>query len=386
MEASASEPKRSRWPFLLMCAALVVLAGLAVVLGTLLAALANSGQQRQDLARAVSLTIQQGSIDTPFELQRPRLPLHQANPQENTNKTFRLFSQTPRDQANLPNAFEQQALQAFSTGSPEFGQLESQNGNTRYRFAVPLTVDASCLRCHGSQGYREGEIHGGLSFSFDISSSERLNAMYLLGIIVTGLALLFVLILLPVLAKRFHQGVLQTMEIDLSRATTLDDLTGIGNRQYFFKRFDEEFARAIRQNRSLGLIMIDIDHFKDLNEQYGHEVGDQVLQLLASLLQANCRVSDVVARYGGEEFALLLPEVDSAGTQILAEKLRTRVSSATVQLGPQQKPLRFTISLGLACLEAAALKDLVPPTRIVALADAALDKAKHTGRNRVMVH
>jgi PleD family two-component response regulator len=161
----------------------------------------------------------------------------------------------------------------------------------------------------------------------------------------------------------------------------------------------------LRYERKLAVIMIDIDHFKQVNDFYGHQIGDQALQLLSGILRSTCRQSDLVARYGGEEFVILLSEVDLKGAQTLAEKLRSVVAAASVQLSPQQiadKPgaaapgigsvrmdpsvLRFTISLGIACLDAPALKELVPPTRLVALADAALYQAKHTGRNRVTVH
>jgi diguanylate cyclase (GGDEF)-like protein len=319
--------------------------------------------------------------------------------------SYRLFSQTPLDPSNLPDAFEHQAMVQFQNGAGEASARETVDNQVWFRYAQPLTVDQSCLACHADQGYVLGEQHGGIGVRIAVSASEsQANQQWFL-LIISGLAAAALILTIPWLMRRHFVRTVNQMEARLSTMAATDELTSLANRRYFFRRFDEEFARALRYGRSLAIIMLDIDHFKLVNDYYGHQVGDQALQVLASILQNSCRQSDLVARYGGEEFVIMLPEVELKGAQTLAEKLRATVAAAAVQLTPQQladKPgtaalgptttrfepgvLRFTISLGVACLDAAALKDLAPPTRLVALADAALYQAKHTGRNRVTIH
>lgn len=151
-----------------------------------------------------------------------------------------------------------------------------------------------------------------------------------------------------------------------------DGLTGVANRRTFDTRLPAEFARAMRNGRPLSLVLLDVDHFKRLNDTYGHQTGDETLQRVAGALQASARSVDLVARYGGEEFVLVLPETDRAGAYEVAERLRVALEGMAIEP-------RVTASFGVASFPASALD----PAGLVAAADEALYSAKQSGRNRV---
>lgn len=397
--------KRLIRPFLLNFLLIAVLAVICIAAGSLLRTMLVRDQLVEDGTRAAMDILLGSAAPSAYPGQSGLIPLHQLDPAGRLGRDYRIFSQTPLNPANLPDDTERQALLQFQKGATEFKAHSIKDGASWYTYARPLTVDQSCLRCHADQGYAEGQLRGGIALSRDVTANERINGLQFFSLLLLVVAALVLGGVIPVLMRRHFLKTINHMEARLAEMASTDELTGLANRRHFFNRFDEEVARAVRHGRGLGIIMIDIDHFKLVNDFYGHQVGDQALQILAGQLKGNCRVSDLVARYGGEEFIILLPEVDRAGAQVLAEKLRGLVAASSVRLNPQQlgdKPgsgamipesarldptsLRFTISLGVACVDGPALKELQPANRLVALADAALYKAKHTGRNRVMVY
>lgn len=165
----------------------------------------------------------------------------------------------------------------------------------------------------------------------------------------------------------------RTME---ERATT-DGLTGLTNHRAFQERLAQIHALAERTGRSFSLILTDIDHFKKVNDTYGHPVGDAVLKRVAAVFAGRARKVDVVARYGGEEFVLVLPDTDAEGAAIFANKLREEVAAQTMT--SEQGPFRVTISMGVAEYPA----DGRQPAELVEKADQALYACKKGGRNRV---
>ena len=154
-----------------------------------------------------------------------------------------------------------------------------------------------------------------------------------------------------------------------------DELTKLPNRRALAQRFLQEMQRARRHRKAVAFLMIDLDHFKGVNDTYGHLNGDAVLAELAQILVTGARESDVCARYGGEEFALILHETTEPGARILAERLRAKVAAATFPGG-----LKLTISVGVAATDEPALF-----AQLMDRADQALYAAKQGGRNQVRV-
>jgi diguanylate cyclase (GGDEF)-like protein len=159
-----------------------------------------------------------------------------------------------------------------------------------------------------------------------------------------------------------------------------DPLTALSNRRQFWWLANNEIERSVRYHRPLAAIMLDIDHFKKVNDTYGHAVGDAVLQHLAEVCRSNLRVVDIIGRYGGEEFAIVLPETDPDSARGVAERLRGAVEASEVT--SSQGTVKITISLGIAGLDSADKSLEIMLDR----ADQALYTAKREGRNRVSVY
>ena len=165
---------------------------------------------------------------------------------------------------------------------------------------------------------------------------------------------------------------------DAQRLAITDGMTGIWNHRYFQLRFDQEMDRSARFRRPFCIALCDIDDFKNVNDSYGHLVGDGVLIDLARRVKAEIRDIDVLARYGGEEFVLVLPETDEDGGFRAAEKIRRKV--AEEPLG-RDCPVPVTISIGVACFPLAGTDQ----TTLLRAADMALYQAKALGKNRSIV-
>lgn len=162
------------------------------------------------------------------------------------------------------------------------------------------------------------------------------------------------------------------------RDMLLDPLTGVWNRRGFEQLLEKELARASRDKTPLGLAFLDIDHFKDFNDQHGHVTGDKVLQCLAGILTATVRKSDIVARYGGEEFVIIAPGLSEQDLEAYGRKLCAAIGEDGELEGPTG-PLSFTASIGLTSLIPAG-SDKAVLHKLVEAADAAMYRAKEAGR------
>jgi diguanylate cyclase (GGDEF)-like protein len=186
--------------------------------------------------------------------------------------------------------------------------------------------------------------------------------------------LLLTLIGAPPLFALFAWQRWQEARVQLRIALT-DELSGLANRRHAELVLQAELSRSQRYARPLAIIMIDIDHFKRINDQGGHAQGDRVLRELPQLLTRDARTTDLVARWGGEEFMLICPETDVQQAALIAERLRLRVA----EWGRHQSPADITASFGVAGADGPGPLSL---TELIERADLALYRAKHEGRNR----
>lgn len=170
------------------------------------------------------------------------------------------------------------------------------------------------------------------------------------------------------------------LQVALQELAVRDSLTGLYNRRYLDETLDREVSRARREGNPLSLVMLDIDYFKRVNDTYGHQVGDEVLRMLAATLSADIRAEDVACRYGGEEFLILLPNMPLETAMLRAEAWRAAVERLSIAHGNFE--LSFTISLGVSAYPDHGKT----PDDLTRCADQALYQAKHEGRNRVSIH
>ena len=179
------------------------------------------------------------------------------------------------------------------------------------------------------------------------------------------------------------QTTLDVMRIsDLEHETFTDPLTGIYNRRFMEQRLTEELSKARRYNFQLSILLLDLDYFKRVNDEHGHQAGDQLLIEFSAMVNAQLRDSDILARYGGEEFLIIAPNTGPAEAALLAERLRARTEAQGFLKdyeGIQQPELNITVSIGLASFG----DDIDNEEILVGTADRNLYQAKNDGRNRI---
>lgn len=164
----------------------------------------------------------------------------------------------------------------------------------------------------------------------------------------------------------------------LYELATLDGLTRIYQRRYFEAMAELEWKRVIRHRHPLSILMVDLDHFKTVNDTYGHDKGDLVLRKTAHILKSACREEDIVARYGGEEFIVLLPETDQEGTRAVAQRIHDGMKKLYVL--PDRS---ISVSIGIACYPSSSAPDIYT---LIKYADQALYQAKKAGRNMTVYY
>jgi diguanylate cyclase (GGDEF)-like protein len=215
-------------------------------------------------------------------------------------------------------------------------------------------------------------------------NSGRFDLGWYLGRTYGLAAMSFVLLMLLLENNRLYAR-LADSRAELRRLATIDPLTRVANRRAFDDALDEEWRRAVRNNTTMALLLIDVDRFKAFNDVHGHVTGDHCLRMVADTLAANVRrAGEMVVRYGGEEFAILLPGSDLAKASELGRRLLMAVRMLDVTAGAS-KP-HITISIGVASMSPAREADPIDPgaTELVKAADRALYAAKAAGRNQVM--
>jgi len=291
---------------------------------------------------------------------------------------FRMISLAPLDPANTPDNLEQRVLRGFTTGEREFARLEEGQSPPAYRYIRPLYVDKSCLLCHKSQGYAIGDVIGAISISLPVSNVLAENRISKILIILGAVATIVIVLAGIYFFTRRLAVKLDEVQSHLVLQATTDELTGVMNRRNILKRLDEEQQRAIRLRETLCIMIIDLDHFKRINDTYGHLCGDVVLKRVVAGIRDTIRTYDILGRIGGEEFLIISPGVTMEVAISLAERVRSLISELEVEHGDHK--IVVTVSAGVTTLESGDM-GVVP---MMIRADRAMYLAKEQGRNRVV--
>jgi len=290
---------------------------------------------------------------------------------------FRLVSEKPVNPDNAPDTWEGRALQRFEVDPRPVYSVETSGSTVHYRYMVPLLVERSCLQCHQKQGYRIGDLRGGLDVSIPYEPTAA--AMRRNALIFGGLALVASVGLVTAFGTLFgrYQRGLEEAARELRHIAAVDELTQLANRRTAIERLEEEMARAARTGEPLSVVTVDIDYFKRVNDTAGHAAGDTVLRDVAGRLAATVREYDVVARMGGEEFLVVCPVADTQAGVALASRLLEAVRHRRFSAGDDS--FEITLSAGVTTLAPDDDTDT-----LLARADEALYAAKAAGRDCVI--
>ncbi len=284
--------------------------------------------------------------------------------------------------ANKPDEFETDSLKRFEKGEKETSLISYEKEKSYFRYMAPLIVDETCLKCHDTFNYKTGDVRGGISLKMDITGVEnnlKLNrTIIILLSVITILTILFVFY--SSVSKLFRE--LNAANEKIQTLSRTDDLTNLYNRRFFFDKMHEEIQRAFRYKHSVSCIIMDLDHFKKINDTFGHLAGDSILRDVASIIRENCRKFDAAARFGGEELIIILPQTDLNNSVLVAEKIRGMVENHKTLIDGG-KEIGVTISLGAAAITPHCNDVETIGIELIKKADMALYNAKENGRNRV---
>jgi diguanylate cyclase (GGDEF)-like protein len=286
-----------------------------------------------------------------------------------------LVSLKPVSPTNHPDEWERAGIARLSPKTDKLAEMTEIDGRPFYRVMSPMLLEKACLTCHQYQASEVGKLIGAVSVSFDATPdleihdrAERTLALSHTSMWAIGVALL------ALGSWRWRQLLLKLEQSALS-----DPLTGLFNRRELMGRLESEAAATKRYGTGLFLIMLDIDHFKHVNDTYGHQAGDDVLKALAHIMRNTVRINDLLARYGGEEFVIVCPHTGMEEATEIAERVRRSVEQTP--LATRAGEIRITISAGVAGYQQGQ-----PVETLIKDADQAMYDAKNSGRNRVCAY
>jgi len=297
---------------------------------------------------------------------------------EHSGVKFHMTNSKLINKDNAPDAFEQDALRQFEKGEAECLSIENEASGPIFRYMAPLRFEKSCQACHVKPEKISRDLGGGISISIPFKNVARDLELNRLAII--GLSLLTLVLLLgsAFLILNQLESKIDAAQDALREASITDELTGLRNRRFLMSRLEEEIMRSRRDSSSLGFLMMDLDHFKGINDSCGHPFGDLVLSTVAKGISGMLREYDIAARYGGEEFAVVASMSSKQELAALAERIRQNIEKLHIQ--DKNVCMRVTTSIGVAALE----EDDTSET-LLKRADQALYQAKDEGRNRTVM-
>ena len=315
---------------------------------------------------------------------------------------FKITSLEPINPINIPDDFEKKALNDLEKNKDKkfFTNIEKD----MYNLLGSLKVEPSCLECHAHQNYKVGDIIGGLRISVPTDNyneniqilESKTNFLFTITIL-TSLIFIFIIVftintiysreiniikLNNTLEKKVNKRTKELSDVNkkLVEIATKDYLTNISNRRHFFEIGLKSFHIAKREDSTLSIICIDIDLFKNINDTYGHSIGDEILKFISKNMSKYIRRADILARTGGEEFTILLNNTSEENAYIFAEKIRSEI--ANLNYINNDIKIQITISLGISQL----MQEDEDLDSIIIRADKALYEAKNTGRNKSIIY
>lgn len=251
---------------------------------------------------------------------------------------------------NKADAWEEKALNAVEQGAVEYSETIKIGGQEYLRMLLPLRTEKACLKCHAVQGYKEGDLRGGISVSLPLASFHDYSGVQHKAILAAYFAiwatgLLGIFLGYVVLAR--GEAVRKKAEEQIRNLAHFDKLTGLVNRNLFQDRVTQSLTMAKRVKKKVALLYIDLDRFKPINDTFGHEVGDTVLQEVARRLMASVRKSDTVARIGGDEFVVILQNIqDKHEAAPVARKILSAIQHPFMVRGGEHS---VGASIGISC-------------------------------------
>ncbi len=298
---------------------------------------------------------------------------------------FNNTSEKITDLRALPRG-EALALYMVETGRPIFLTQTVIAKAAQMSEGEPINGNESFLTQELGRDLRQAEIHGVIGAP--IAAGQTQLGALLLYSRTPGKQFFHRLIALIESVGRQAGVAIQNARLyeEIHELATADPLTGLSNRRHFTDVAEREVVRAVRYARPLSLIMADIDFFKNVNDQYGHNTGDLALQYIASLMMANVRQSDIICRFGGEEFVVLMPETDIDNACQVGERIRQQIDDNPFEAGGQN--IHMTISLGVVSLRQNG-KNVEPEDileNLIKQADEAMYTSKQNGRNRLTIY
>lgn len=311
---------------------------------------------------------------------------------------FKITSLKPINPKSKPDKFEKEALIFLNQNKNQTFYTKMEED--KFNFLGTVKAEKSCITCHHKQGYKQNDIIGGVRISIPTDMHRKNTKMItyktkmhdIVTIITSALFLLIIIYTINSIFKREKKikKLNKTLEQKVNKRTdalkkandrlvkisTIDDLTSIPNRRYFFEMANKSFHMSKRDNSVFSVVCIDIDYFKKINDTYGHQKGDEILKIIATSINEEIRKSDTFARVGGEEFIILLNNTKQIEAEIFAEKIRKKIEDL------EYKKIKVTISLGITQYE----KTDTCFEPLLSRADQALYEAKDTGRNKSIIY
>jgi len=259
-----------------------------------------------------------------------------------------ITSLNPIRPGNNPDPWEAEALKLFERGEKERSAIATISGNEFFRFMRPFVTEKSCLKCHDAQGYKEGDIRGGISVSIPMAPLRNIEqsrimelsfAHFFLWVIgLTGIGVGTKRLRVQTHKREKAEETIRTLSIT-------DELTKLYNRRGFMNLANQQLKIADRMNRGIYIFFADIDKMKWINDNLGHEKGDQALIEAAAILKDTFRESDIIARMGGDEFAVLAIDTTDVEPEILTQRLQNRIDSYN---NLENREYVLSISIGCA--------------------------------------